>query len=239
MKAGLWTSVALLPLLLTVTACDRHKAPSDKLAQSASELVGVKKPEPPPLAQGPYAPRDTCGDLPGASDFREKIAEAVMARDADAFAALAAEDVKLDFDGTSGRAELKKRLTSKDWMLWDELDQLLDLGCAVDNQGGITIPWYFEQHIDKVDQTSGMLVTGENVPLLPSPDPKAKPLKTISWDVVELQELKPDDPFQQVTTTDGTGGYIATDKLRSLIDYRLRASRRNGKWSIVSFVSGD
>ncbi|MBO0749953.1 MAG: hypothetical protein J2O44_05945, partial [Porphyrobacter sp.] len=168
-----------------------------------------------------------------------KIADAVMARDADALLALAAEDVKLDFGGASGRAELKKRLTSKDWMLWDELDQLLDLGCAANPQGGITLPWYFEQHIDKVGQTGGMMVIGENVPLLPSPDAKAKPVKTISWDVVELKTLKPDDPFQQVTATDGTQGYIATDKLRSLIDYRLLASRRNGKWSIVSLVSGD
>ncbi|MBO0750140.1 MAG: hypothetical protein J2O44_06910, partial [Porphyrobacter sp.] len=77
MRARLWTPLALLPLLLAVAACDRHKAPSDQLAQSASELVGAKKPEPRPLAEGPYAPRDTCGDLPGAADFRAKIADAV------------------------------------------------------------------------------------------------------------------------------------------------------------------
>jgi hypothetical protein len=77
------------------------------------------------------------------------------------------------------------------------------------------------------------------VPLLPAPDKKAKPVKAISWDVVELKGLKPDDPFQQVTTADGTQGYVATDKLRSLVDYRLLASSRNGEWSIVSLVSGD
>ena len=73
----------------------------------------------------------------------------------------------------------------------------------------------------------------------PGPDAAAKPLKTISWDVVELKTLKPDDAFQQVTTLDGAQGYIATDKLRSLLDYRLLATARNGKWSIVSLVSGD
>ena len=240
MKVRLWTSIALAPLLLAAAACDRHKAPSDKLAQSASELVGAKSPEPAPLAEGPYAPRDTCHDLPGAEAFREKLAEAVMARDADAFVALAAEDIKLDFGGGTGRAELKKRLTSKDWMLWDELDQLLELGCAANQQGGITIPWYFEQHIDKVDASNGMLVTGENVPLLSAPDPKSKVLKPISWDVVTLGTLAPDDPYQAVTTADGkTKGYIATDKLRSLLDYRLMATQRNGKWSIVTLVSGD
>jgi hypothetical protein len=239
MTGRLWTSIALAPLLLSAAACDRHKAPSDKLAQSASELVGAKEPEPAPLAQGPYAPRDTCHDLPGAEEFREKLAEAVMARDSSAFVALAAEDIKLDFGGGTGRAELKKRLTSKDWMLWDELDDLLALGCAANSQGGLTIPWYFEQHIDKVDQTSGMLVVGEKVPLLAAPDPKGKPIEAISWDVVTLNTLKPDDPFQHVTTLGGAKGYIATEKLRSLLDYRLLASRRNGKWSVVSLVSGD
>jgi len=239
MTVRLWTSIALVPLLLATAACNRHKAPSDKLAQSASELVGAKKPDPAPLAEGAYAPRDTCGDLPGAEGFREKLAEAVMARDANALVALAAEDVKLDFGGGTGRAELKKQLTAKDGTLWDELDQLLALGCAANQQGGLTIPWYFEQHIDKVDQTNGMLVVGEKVPLLAAPDAKGQPLETISWDVVTLTALKPDDPFQHVATTDGTKGYVATDKLRSLLDYRLLASRRNGKWSVVSLVAGD
>jgi hypothetical protein len=66
-----------------------------------------------------------------------------------------------------------------------------------------------------------------------------KPLAAISWDVVELKALKPDDAFQQVTTLDGKHGYIATDRLRSLLDYRLLATSRNGKWSVVSLVAGD
>jgi hypothetical protein len=237
MTVRLGTSLALALLLLA--GCNRHNAPSDKLAQSASELVGAQKPPPPPLEHGPYAPRDACGDLPGAEDFRAQLAAAVKARDADAFANLAAEDVKLDFGGGTGRAELKQRLTDPHWMLWDELDQLLVLGCADNPQGGLTLPWFFEQHIDKVDAAGGMLVTGENIPLLASPDPQGPMLGTISWDVVEIKSLKPDDPYQQVTTTDGKQGYIATDKLRGLLDYRLMASQRNGKWSIVSLVSGD
>jgi hypothetical protein len=175
----------------------------------------------------------------GADDFRRQLADAVMARDTNAFLVLAADDIKLDFGGGTGRAELKKRLTDKDWKLWNELDQLLKLGCAANEQGGITIPWYFEQHIDKVDATTGMLVTGENVPLLSAPDPKSPPVETISWNVVSLASLAPDDPYQSVTTLDGKQGYIATGKLRSLLDYRLRATQRNGKWSIVSLVSGD
>lgn len=234
-----WAPIALVPLVLGLAACNRHNAPSDQLAQSAKQLVGAATPTPPPLAKGPYAPRDTCHSVPGADAFRRELANAVRLRDSDAFLALAAEDIKLDFGGGSGRAELKKRLTDPDWKLWEELDQLLKLGCAANPQGGITIPWYFEQHIDKVDAMSGMLVTGENVPLLSAPDPKSSAVGAISWDVVSLDTLAPDDPYQSVTTVDGKKGYIATGKLRSLIDYRLMATRRNGNWSIVMLVSGD
>jgi hypothetical protein len=231
--------IAALPLLLFLSSCDRQEAPADELVKSAEKLVGTKKAEPQPLAKGPYAPRDTCGDLEGAGAFRRNLAEAVRLRDADAFVALAAEDIKLDFGGGSGRAELRKRLTSDEWNLWRELDELLALGCAVNKQGGLTIPWYFEQKTTGVDPMAGMIVTGEEVPLRSSPEEEGTPLRTISWDVVEIGSLRPDATYQQVTTTEGEQGFIATDKLRSLIDYRLSATRRNSRWSIVSLVAGD
>ena len=84
-----------------------------------------------------------------------------------------------------------------------------------------------------------MLVTGEDVPLLERPDPASKPVATISWDLVEIATLNPDSAWQRVEFGDGKVGFIATDKLRSLIDYRLTASSRNGRWHITSFVAGD
>ena len=85
----------------------------------------------------------------------------------------------------------------------------------------------------------GMIVTGESVPLLSSPDEDGTAVATLSWDAVEISTLQPDEPFQKVETTGGEEGYIATDKLRSLIDYRLLATSRNGNWRVVSLVAGD
>jgi hypothetical protein len=109
----------------------------------------------------------------------------------------------------------------------------------VNKQGGLTIPWHFEQKTTGVDAMAGMIVTGEEVPLRASPEDEGALLRTISWDVVEIGSLRPDEVYQQVTTTEGEQGFIATDKLRSLIDYRLSATRRNSRWSIVSLVAGD
>lgn len=230
-----------LTLSFVLAACGEGKAPSEKLKDAATELVEEAGGETPPkLAEGPYAPRDECAGLPGADAFRQELAQAVEARDADALIALAAPDVKLDFGGGAGSGQLHARLSGESPSLWDELDALLALGCAAEGQSGITIPWYFAQEIDAVDPMMGMIVTGENVPLRVAPETDAETLEEVSWDVVELVDgLQPEAPFQHVATVKGKRGYIATDKLRSLIDYRLLASSRDGRWSITSLIAGD
>lgn len=234
--------VACIALLLALGACERQSAPSDTIKDAADTIVdtvGGQAP-PPKLGSGEYAPRDECQDKPGAEDFRAALGKAVKDRDADALAALAAPDVKLDFGTGSGTGELRARLSQSEWSLWDELDTLLPLGCAVNDQGGITIPWYFAQPIPEVDHANGMIVMGENVPLLASAKPGAEKLATLSWDVVELEGgLQPQDKYQQVKVPGGKQGWVATDKLRSLLDYRLIASSRDGKWSFTSLIAGD
>ncbi|MGX7894794.1 hypothetical protein [Tsuneonella sp. HG222] len=231
--------IAALPLLALLAACDQKSAPVEEVAETAEELVGADKPEAPRLATGPYAPRNACGDLKGADVFLQDLASAVNARDADALVALAAEDVKLDFGDGAGTVELRRRLQADDRKLWQELSDLLTLGCAPNKSGGLTIPWYFEQDFGGADPFMSMLVTGEAVPMLKSPEEGAEVIEPVSWDVVQISTLKPDDAYQQIKAKDGKTGYIETGKLRSLVDYRLLASSRNGKWRIVSLVAGD
>jgi len=228
-----------IALLVTCAACSQEHAPAERIAEKAEQIVTAVSPSASPLAKGPYAPQDTCAKVAGADDFRQQLADAVRRRDADALVALAADDIKLDFGGGAGSAELRKRLNDKAWDLWSELDELMALGCSANAQGGITIPWYFDQKLGGVDAVSGWLVTGEDVPVLAAPDPGSQPLTTVSWDIVKLAALDPERKYQQVELPDKAIGFIATDKLRSLIDYRLIASSRNGRWRITSFVAGD
>jgi hypothetical protein len=227
-----------LALLLTCAACSQDDAPADEVAAVAEEIVDPAA-QATPLAKGKWAPQDTCAEVEGADQFRERLAAAIAARDADALVALAADDIMLDFGGGAGSTELRKRLNDKSWDLWSELDELMGLGCSANAQGGITIPWYFDQDFGDVDAVSGWLVMGENVPVLATPDPGSRPITTISWDIVEIAALDPERKFQQVELSDKATGFIATDKLRSVIDYRLIASSRNGRWRITSFVAGD
>lgn len=229
-----------LSLSLAIAACG-GKAPSERLEESIDEAVeGVAGTATPALAEGPYAPRDECTEIEGAAAFRQQLAEAVEKRDSGAVAALAAEDVKLDFGGSTGRKLLREWLSDEDHMLWDELEALTGLGCAAGDAGGIVLPWYWAQEIDAVDPYMGMIVTGERVPLHKAASDNSEVLESVSWDVVELVGgLRPDDAFQKVRTTDGTEGFIATGMLRSLLDFRLLAISRDGRWHITTLVAGD
>lgn len=193
-----------------------------------------------PRQPGRYAPRDDCRKLPGARAFRERLAAAVQARDADAVAALASPEVRLGFAGDDGRKRLLQKLKANGELL-DELARLLPLGCAPSDGGGLTIPWHFAQDMGELDDPySAMVVTGAQVPLHTAANAGSPARQTVSWDVVTLDKgWFPDKPFQQVTTARGAKGFIATDKLRSMLDYRLLATRKGEGWQITAFLAGD
>ena len=227
-----------IALLLTCAACSQDDAPAEEMVAAAEEIVAPAA-QPTPLAKGPWAPRDSCAEVEGADQFRERLAAAIEARDADDLVALAADDIQLDFGGGAGTAELRTRLEDESRNLWDELDALMALGCSANEQGGVTIPWYFDQDLGETDPLAAMLVIGEDVPILTAPRASAERLDVISWDLVEAATFDPGSRFQEIKVADGGTGFIATDKLRSVIDYRLIASSRNGRWRITTFIAGD
>src|SRR5512139_3196877 len=178
-------------------------------AASSSAKVAVRRPDPAasamldrlvePRQAGRFAPRDECGRVPGAREFREALAAAVRAGDANAIAALAVPEVRLGFGGDDGRAQLRRQLAAKDGKLLGEFRKLLELGCAADGDNGLTMPWYFAQDMGAIDSSVAMLVAGQDVPVRSGPEISAPVLKTLSWDLAELVgESQPDNAFQQI-----------------------------------------
>jgi hypothetical protein len=140
-----------------------------------------------------------------------RLTAAVAGRDTDALVALAADDVKLDFGGGAGKAELRRRLDDETRDLWKELDALMALGCSANEQGGITMPWFFDQDLAVADPFTAWLVTGEAVPVLTGPDRTAQQRATVSWDLVEVAVFDPAAVFQAVELADDATGFVATD----------------------------
>lgn len=193
-----------------------------------------------PRQSGPLAPRDECGALDGADSFRKALADAVITRDTEALVALADADIKLDFGGGDGVAELRRRLSDPGYHIWEELEKVMPLGCAVNSQGGITMPWYFAQDFGEIDGFSAMIVMGEDVPMRTAPRSDANMISSMSWDFVEMKsDLGGKEDFVAVGDYRGGEGYIRQSKLRSLVDYRLIAERVGNQWMITAFVAGD
>jgi hypothetical protein len=226
-------------LLMSLAACSQQDAPAEEIAEVAENIVDAEPQPAPPLAKGRFAPRDECSTLEGAAAFRAQIAEAVAARDTAAFVALAADDIQLDFGGGSGTVQLREQLDDPSSSLWDGLAQLQALGCAANAQGGMTLPWIFEQDAGVADPGAAMLVTGEDVPLRERAALDSPARGAVSWEVIELIGFQPEAPSQHVKLPDGTTGYLPTTRLRSLLDYRLVASSRNGRWRVTSLIAGD
>ena len=190
-------------------------------------------------ATGEWAPRNECGAIEGAYDFRIALADAVVARDEDALVALFDPDVLLDFGGGSGTTTLRERLIDPPYNLWLELDEILPLGCAPMDGGGFTLPWLWGNVSDVDDPFTAMFVIGGDVPAFEKADEESAKLGNLSWDMVEMVDWS-DGEFSHIKLSDGREAYVANHALRSAVDYRLLAERgENGKFRITTFVAGD
>ena len=260
---GRWAGVAGLALL---AACDRGApppvAPASAVPQAVAETLTAPiapassasaTPTPsdtasaspaPDVQRKPLAtfpPRDECGKLPGFPAFRDAVFAAAAKRDAEALVALADPAVRLDFGGGAGRDELRKRLADLKAPLWSEIAALASLGCADDGTVA-TLPAIFSRVPDDVDPGRTMLVTGSDVPLRARPSPSASEVRKLDWALVMLkgEGFDPAARYAQVDAADGSTGFVATAKLRSILDYRLVADKdADGAYRITALIAGD
>ncbi|WP_284124714.1 SH3 domain-containing protein [Parerythrobacter aestuarii] len=200
----------------------------------AAAMLGVA-----PQAQAEHLyPRDECAKLEGFEAFRMQLVTAVANRDAEMLRPVFSEETLLDFGGGSGWETLSERLTERD--LWGELDKVLRLGCASSGDGEIAMPWAWSQDYGIEDAFSAWLTLGDAVPLREAPSADAPMIRSMRWEAVEqLGDWQGDEEFIKVRTKSGEEGYAAVAQMRHQLDYRLLASREDGRWQVTVFVAGD
>lgn len=197
-----------------------------------------------PASARDYTPRDECGEVDGAVNFRTALSAAVASRDAAMLQPLFAEDAILDFGGGSGRDLLRERLDDPDYGLWEALEALEPLGCTVTTEGRMVMPWLWAQDLGENDPYGILYITGADVPVYRGADGDDV-LTRVSWALavwsayLEQTEEDQSTPRAKIVLEDGATGYIARNRLRSLLDYRLLAERVGGRWQITAFVAGD
>ena len=228
----------VLTLTLALSGCQR--AEQDIAPVETSDDSGDIAAQPTTAPQGRFAPRNDCIGLPGAKQFFLTLENAVKNRDAEALLGITDAKVKLDFGGGAGLQTFRERLADPQGRLWPDLAKISALGCAHATNGDMVMPSFADQQMDDVDVAKALIVTGRDVPVRQTAAAAAPAVDTVSWDAVSLiGGFDPEAPFQHVTTAGGKDGYIASDHLRSPLDYRLRASHVGNGWRIVSFVNGD
>jgi hypothetical protein len=193
-----------------------------------------------PQQPGRFAPRDECASVSGAREFRLALAQAVLQRDAGKVADMASEDVQLGFGGDDGRDRFRNGLDNAGSTGFVELERVLALGCAVSEDGTLTMPWAFAQDIGDLDVFDVVQVLGSDVPLYTTARRKSPERGRLSWEyVTPVSGFDDRMRLVEVVTTDGKRGFVARDRLRSPIDYRLIAERQGNAWRITAFVAGD
>lgn len=232
----------LCSLALLVTACGEspaEEAPATEPTAPASEAPSLA--EAAASAEGPFAPRDDCGELYGFDSFRGQLRRAITFQNTDSLAALVDPDIRLDFGGDGGIDALKARLAD-DPSLWSEMSDAIALGCSAEGETAVTMPWAFANLPDGAEATSTYLVTANDAPVRAEASGTAASNGAISWDLVKLAGDAPADgaEFVEVSTLDdATTGFVAAESLRPITDYRILASRGDDGWKVTAFVAGD
>jgi hypothetical protein len=190
---------------------------------------------------GRLPPVDQCSTDASFAAFRDALLQAIARRDREHLLSILADDILVDFGGGAGRAafveawQLDRPETSP---VWDELGEVLRLGCVQDPEHGYWAPSMFMS--GEIDDPFGTaLAIRPGAPLHAAPDAGSARLASLDWDLVSVIEWNGEDPWQRVRTADGREGYVRSADLRSPVDYRAGFRRIDGSWRMSTFIAGD
>lgn len=253
--AVLTTTLALLGAL-ALSACGRSETIDGFKPDRAEEKVAVTDkgaapataPAATPVAAGGIlAPQDECVKDTAFVAYRGKLAAAVKAKSFDQLKPLLNSAIKLDFGGGAGLENFAARLAKAPngdvggRPQWDELAEILTLGCALGSDGtSASMPYAFERIGDR-DAFQTMFPRRSGITLFKSNDGKSDAVRTLGWDVLTI--TAPADgkaEYVAVKLDDGTAGFVRRADARSAVDYRALFNKdESGNWLMTAFVAGD
>lgn len=186
-------------------------------------------------------PVDRCRDDAAFSQFRSALEDAVTRKDPAALRRLASDDIRSNFGGDGSWDEFASTWALNDPQksaLWQEMQQVLVLGCAKTGDNGRVFPGLFEDMGDEADPFE-LLVARPGAALRSAPDKNAPVVTRLEWtSTIQLESPAPGE-WVKVQVPGGASGWVETDLLISPLDYRLVGEIRDGHWRITAFIAGD
>ena len=192
-------------------------------------------------------PYDDAARDPSFFIFRARLLEAIQQRDAQFVVSILSPNIKNGFGGNDGISEFRQywKLERPDSKFWKTMIRVLALGGSFNEETTFMAPYTYSKFPDEFDAFEHGVVIGENVKVRKEPKLDGQVIGTLSYDIVKVTEWKPineagkKQAWVTVLLTGNVRGYIAEDYIRSPIDYRAIFEKKNGKWQLTAFVSGD
>lgn len=189
---------------------------------------------------------DQAASNPSFLQFRNRLLQAVVEKDAAFIESVLAPDIELSFGGHSGLADFREiwKPEQPDSELWEELGEVLRLGGTFEPDGSFIAPYLFSRLPDHLDPTDYLVVVGDGVALRAAPKSDAAIVARLSYDIVTPEPLEKDagpgrHAWSKVRTANGRSGYVARRFLRSPLQDRAGFAKRDGQWRMIFFLAGD
>lgn len=192
-------------------------------------------------------PVDQAAQDPSFVAYRNELLQAVRARDSEAVINLAAMDVMLSFGGDTGRESLRRNLKGfENWQgeaYWAELQRVLELGGVFLDDGAFCSPYLAcidPPGCPDCDPFEIVFVTGVDVAARDAPDPEARIVARLSYDVLRTDaDAYAGEDWYPVHLPTGRRAFLSHMDARMAIDYRARFEKIDGHWRMTVFIAGD
>jgi len=196
---------------------------------------------------GKLYPVDEAAKDPSFFAFRARLLKAIQMKDASFLLSIVDPKISNNFGGDDGIIHFKRiwhpeRPTSP---VWTELSAALVLGGKFDKDQSFAAPYLFNSFPEDLDAFVHSAVIEDGVRVRREPNTRGTVIRTLSFDIVKLGEgenkRSPADKREWVPVelADGQKGFVASEYIRSPIDYRAIFEKKNGKWVMTAFIAGD
>lgn len=201
---------------------------------------------------------DMASREPGLPEARDAVLSALKDRSVERLLAYVDPDIRVGFgDPCCGVAYFRSVLDLDDRSspFWEQAQRVIENGGLLTSVRGsiiFTAPYTFNLPLPLgpllgADADKIGLVTGNGTKLRAEPRPDSTALKTFDWEPAAYLSFADENQgnadlekrWIRVRTLDGLEGYIERGSLSSGYDRRAVFEKRNGRWIITEFSSGD
>jgi hypothetical protein len=193
-------------------------------------------------AQQPFLPVDEASSRPDFFSFRAQLQRAIARHDTAALLAVVHPQIRNSFGDNDGIDEFRRmwNIGAADSEIWDVLGTVLGLGGSFHADDTFVAPYVFSRWPGKLDGFEHAAVIGTDVRVRSHPNADAAVIATMSFAILPV--ARPDvevDGWTAVRVEGTRIGYIASQFVRSPIDYRAIFRYEGRQWKLVTLLAGD